>query len=607
MRQAVAVEFGDEQITYEQLDLQSNQLAARLQRFGVGRNTPVGVFLDRSLELPTALLAILKAGGAYVPLDPDYPEQRLAFMIADSQMPVVVAHERNRQRLECMGAVSASVAGSKDAPRVLWLGQEALRDELSVSLAPSADSDDLAYIIYTSGSTGTPKGVAIPHRGVVRLVRNTAYMSFGPQETFLQLASISFDASTLEFWGALLNGSRLVVAPPGPVPLTEIGHLIRRHRVTTLWLTAGLFHLMIDQRSGDLRGLRQLLVGGDVLSVPHVRRALRELPSCRVINGYGPTESTTFACCHTIHPDESLDGGVPLGRPIANTTIHVLDADLRPVPTGETGEICIGGDGLAQGYWRQPDLTAERFIEREDGERIYKTGDLGRWRTDGVVDFGGRADEQIKIRGYRVELGEIEAVLARNTTVRSAVVTASALAGNAADKHLTAYFIPNLHPSPTPTELRAFLGEKLPAYMVPKDFVAVDAFPLTANGKVDRRALQGFVCQRDSVAIAAPRTELEETIAAIWREALGAEHLGIHDNFFDAGGTSLRLVEVHARLVSALRRPLRVTALLQHPTIATLAKHLLGLAASEKRRTGPTRNQLPSQAKNHPPPSPPKV
>lgn len=601
---AVAVESGEEQITYAQLDTRSDRIAVCLQRMGVGRNTPVGVFLERSPELPAVLLAVLKAGGAYVPLDPHYPAERLSFMIADSRMPVIVAHERDRRRLVSAGIASSGLLQNDAAPQVLWLGQEVFCDAPGASLPSSASSEDLAYVIYTSGSTGTPKGVAIPHRGVVRLVKNTDYMSFGPRETFLQLASISFDASTLEFWGALLNGGRLVVAPPGPVALAEIGLLIQRHHVTTLWLTAGLFHLMIDERPGDLRGLRQLLVGGDVLSVPHVRRALRELPDCRLINGYGPTESTTFACCHTILPDEPLDGGVPLGRPIAHTSIHVLDAHLRPVPTGETGEICIGGAGLARGYWLQPELTAQRFIEREDGERIYKTGDLGRWRADGVLEFGGRADEQVKIRGYRVEPGEIEAVLAQHVAVRGAVVTASALANNSADKRLTAFFVPSAQPPPPPAELRAFLGGKLPAYMVPSDFVSVEAFPLTANGKVDRRALQGFACRRDLAAAAAPRTELEETIAAIWREVLGTEHLGIHDNFFDAGGTSLRLVEVHSRLARTLRRPLRVTALLQHPTIAALAKHLRGSSTSDKPRLGPSRNQLPSQAKNHQPPLP---
>ncbi len=309
---------------------------------------------------------------------------------------------------------------------MLCLDAEECADEDDANLAVEGHADDLAYLMYTSGSTGTPKGVAITHRSVVRLVKKTDYASFSAEEIFLQLAPISFDASTFEIWGALLNGAKLVVMPPAPPSLEEIGSAIRDHSVTTLWLTSGLFNAMIDERLPDLRPLRQLLAGGDVLSVPHVRKALRELTGTRLINGYGPTESTTFACCHTIAPDAPLDGSVPIGKPIANTTAYILDAQLQPVPIGVAGELFIGGDGLARGYWRRPELTSERFIadpfSSEPNGRLYQTGDLARWRGDGTIEFLGRADSQVKLRGFRIELGEIENALRQQSDVLDAAV-----------------------------------------------------------------------------------------------------------------------------------------------------------------------------------------
>ena len=316
-------------------------------------------------------------------------------------------------------------------------------DEADTNPENNVQPKDLAYIMYTSGSTGTPKGVAIPHRAVVRLVKETDYASFSPNETFLQLAPISFDASTFEIWGPLLNGGKLVVMSPALPTLEEIGRAIRDHGVTTLWLTAGLFNAMVDERLDDLRPLRQLLAGGDVLSVSHVRKALNALKNTRLINGYGPTESTTFACCHTIDANAPLESAIPIGKPIANTTAYILDSNLQPVPIGASGELCIGGDGLARGYWRREELTAEKFVadpfSREPGARLYKTGDLARWRSDGVIEFLGRVDNQIKLRGFRIEPGEIEFALKQQPGVRDSVVIAREdLPG---EKHLVAYVV----------------------------------------------------------------------------------------------------------------------------------------------------------------------
>ncbi len=370
---AIALVAGDNQLSYDTLNRRANQLAHRLRQLGSRRDTPVGVCMERSPELIVALLAILKAGGAYVPLDPATPAQRLALLLADTETPLVLTQTHLRDRLPATA-------------KVLCLDAEAFEKDSDENLAPETKPDDLAYIIYTSGSTGTPKGVAVTHRNVVRLVRDTDYAAFSPDETFLQLAPVAFDASTFEIWGALLNGARLVLMPPTTPALEDIGTAIRTHGVTTLWLTSALFNAMVDERLSDLRPLRQLLAGGDTLSVAHVRKALAGLPDTRLINGYGPTESTTFACCHTITPENTHARSIPIGQPIANTTAYILDREMQPVPIGVPGELFLGGDGIARGYWRAPALTAEKFVAdpfaAAKDARLYRTGDRARWLAD---------------------------------------------------------------------------------------------------------------------------------------------------------------------------------------------------------------------------------
>jgi amino acid adenylation domain-containing protein len=528
---------------------------------GVNREIAVAMCVERSLEMVVALLAILKAGGAYVPLDPASPSERLALMLADADAPLLLTQRSISQKLPATNA------------RIIWLDELRLSEDSAKIESNRAGAENLAYVMFTSGSTGVPKGVAVPHRAVVRLVKQTNYVCLTPDETLLQLAPLSFDASTFEIWGALLNGGRLIIAPPGQLSLEEIGRLIRDYRVSTLWLTAGLFNVMVDERIQDLQPLRQLLAGGDALSVSHVRKALRELKNTRLINGYGPTESTTFACCHAIRADESLEISVPIGSPISNTTAQILDENWRAVPIGETGELHLGGDGLARGYLRKPELTAEKFVTI-GGERFYKTGDLARWREDGVIEFLGRRDDQVKIRGFRIEPGEIESVLKQHEFIRDAMVIART---SGKDKELVAYFIvvePTSQSSISPDELRIWLRGKLPDYMVPTHFVRAKSFPLTANGKVDRRALPAHDAAPTPTHYAAPQTELERTIFAVWREVTGVERIGVHDNFFDIGGNSIRLVEAHSKLIRILRRVFSVTTLFQYPTISALAKFL---------------------------------
>lgn len=399
----------------------------------------------------------------------------------------------------------------------------------------------------------------------MRLVRGQDYVSLGPEETFLQFAPVSFDASTLEIWGPLLNGGRVAIAPSGALSLEQIADSICALDVTSMWLTSGLFNLMADEQPGAFAPLRQLLAGGDILSMPHIRKTLASHPRLRLINGYGPTESTTFACCHTITAADLDLPSIPIGKPIANTTVRILDGDLAPVPVGTPGELFIGGDGLAIGYWNQPVLTAEKF-PLIGGERFYRTGDRVRWLETGVIQFLGRQDHQVKVRGYRIELGEIEATLSEQPGVLRCAVIAS---GEGADKQLAAYHTGTAEPA----TLREALRARLPDYMVPAHFTRLDSLPLTENGKLDRARLPAPAAPAAPEG-EQPRSDLEKTLAALWSESLSAPNPGLNTNFFDVGGTSLKLVEVHSRLVRILRRPIPVTALFQYPTIASLAAHL---------------------------------
>ncbi len=566
---AIAVVFENRQLTYREVNRQANQLARYLQRLGVGAETLVGVCADRSADLVVALLAVLKAGGTYVPLDPEYPQERLAFVLEDTRAKVVISQER------LIAVLAASFA------RVVCLDRD--RDDIAQESGdnPScgATAESLAYVIYTSGSTGQPKGVEVPHRGVLRLLCGVEYARLNAAETILHLAPLSFDASIFEIWGALLHGSKCVVFPgtiPGPDEIREILH---RHKISTLWLTASLFNTVIDEAPETLSGVSQLLIGGEALSVAHVRRALAALPATQIVNGYGPTESTTFTCCYPIPPrlDESVCT-IPIGRPIANTEVYLLDLHGSPVPPGIPGELYIGGDGLARGYLNRPELTAQKFVPHpftsRAGARLYKTGDLARYLPDGNIEFLGRLDDQVKIRGFRIEPGEIEAVLTRHPAVREAVVVARE--DNPGDKRLAAYVIAGQRPGPSVSDLCAYLKAKLPEYMVPSAFVFLDELPLTANGKLNRRALPAPNGSRPEFErnFVAPRTPMEEIIAAIWREVLKLREIGVHDNFFESGGHSLLATQAVSRLRRALQIELPLRVLFEKPTVSALAEHV---------------------------------
>ena len=577
---SVALTTAGRDVSYAELNETANRVAWRLIGLGVRRGSLVGLCMERSCDMIAGMLGILKAGGAYVPLDPDYPADRLAFMLRDSRVPVTLVHAPTADRLLPLtgkeGLLSLD-AGNADPRR----GQ-ATNPEVGVT------ADDPAYVMYTSGSTGSPKGVTIGHRAVVRLVKGTNYCTFGRDEVFLQLAPVSFDASTFEIWGPLLNGARLALMPPRPPALHEIGGAIKGYGVTTLWLTAGLFHLMVDQRPGDLSTLRQLLAGGDVLSPSHVQRALDAMHDGVVVNGYGPTESTTFACCFRMVKGYRAGATVPIGRPVSNTTVYLLDENLRPVPEGEPGELCVGGDGLAAGYLNAPELTRDKFVpDPFDGDpdaRLYRTGDRARRRPDGDLEFLGRIDDQVKILGHRVEPGEVEAVLRSHPEVRQALVAASA--DDRGETRLVGYVIGNDPDAPSAAVLKEHLGIRLPPYMIPSIFVHVEAFPLSPNGKVDRSAIPAPERRPSKVGGASGSPDdLERAICEAWERALKCR-VGLDDNFFDLGGNSLRLIEVHSDLQDRVRRDVSVIDLFEYTTVRALAHRLRGGASSGAAFTG---------------------
>ncbi|RYZ33087.1 MAG: amino acid adenylation domain-containing protein, partial [Myxococcaceae bacterium] len=434
-----------------------------------------------------------------------------------------------------------------------------------------------AYVMFTSGSTGRPKGVSVPQRGIVRLVRGNDFIHFGPEEVFLQLAPVAFDASTLEVWGALLNGAKLVLAPAKALSLEETGALLATEGITTLWLTAALFEQMALDQGAALAGVRQVLAGGDVLPVERVREHLARMPSGSVlVNGYGPTENTTFSATYALGAGDSVGRSVPIGRPLAQSTAWVLDASLQPVPVGVPGALYVGGDGLAWGYLNRPDLTAERFIPHpfatQPGARLYSTGDRVRWQVDGTLEFLGRTDFQVKLRGFRIEPGEVEAVLRQAPRVQEAVVLARKDASG--DKRLVAYVVPAGEGGDS-SALKAFVQKQLPEYMVPTAWVELSSLPLSANGKVDRKALPAPEAPRVSDAtVVAPRNAMEKALAAIWAEVLHLESVGIHDDFFELGGHSLLATQVVSRIRSTLGVELPLGDLFSAPTVATLAEKL---------------------------------
>jgi amino acid adenylation domain-containing protein len=567
--EAVALIYEDRAITYRELNRRANQLAHHLRALGVVSESVVGICMDRSPELIVSMLAILKAGGAYLPLDPSYPVDRLAFMLQDTGATVLIAQ---KHYLDLFAAQSLHLIG-------LDAGWHAIEHEPEENLPGETGGDSLAYLMYTSGSTGRPKGVEIRHRSINRLVFGVDYARLDDTCTLMHMAAISFDASTLEVWGALLHGARCVLYPERIPTPKNMKALIRKYHVTTLWLTASLFNAIIDEDPYTLSGAQQVMTGGEALSVAHISRASRALPSTEFINGYGPTETTTFACCYSIPRavDETWRS-IPIGRPIGNTSIYILDRHMQPAPIGVPGELHIGGAGLARGYLNRPELTSARFVANpfsDDPEaRLYKTGDLVRYLPDGNIEFIGRIDQQVKIRGFRIEPGEIETALGQHPSVLETLVVARE--NTHKEKYLLAYVVPRHEHTPTENELRRFLKRSLPEYMIPSRFIQLKSFPLTPNGKIDWQALPAPDVDSDMTidSYIAPTSVTEYQLIAIWEELLKRQHIGIRDNFFYLGGHSLLAALLVDRIEQSFGKKIPLATLFAGPTIEQLANAL---------------------------------
>ncbi len=566
---AIAVRYGSRSFTYAALNQGSNQLARYLQRCGIGTEMTVGICLEPSVEAIAAMLAVLKAGGAYVPLDPSYPPERLRLMVADAEISIVLTQADWADLVQT------------DKTRVICLEQEwsAIAHESDENLSNVCTADQLAYVIYTSGSTGIPKGVMVTHRGVIRLVCATNYIEIEPSDRVAQVANLAFDAATFEVWGALLNGAQLI-GIDRDTTLSPSDFIVELQQISILFLTTALFNQTIRHSSTAFRSLKYLLFGGEMANVDCVRSLIQHGKPQHLIHVYGPTENTTFSTWYEMQHSE-VATVIPIGRAIANTQVYLFDANLHPVPAGVSGEIYLGGDGLARGYLNRSELTAEKFIQ-VGNLVLYQTGDRAIYRTDGNLEFLGRIDDQIKLRGFRVELGEIEAVLIQHPMVQSAVVTVREVE---TDRQLIAYIVPQTSERPTERELRSFLKPKLPAYMLPAAFVVLDTLPLTVNGKVNQKALPlpSLSLERESRPLA-PTTSLEASLIELWRQLLGREQVGIQDNFFELGGHSLLATQLVSRIRDRFGVALSLRCVFETPTIAQLAQTIEALKQSDSRR-----------------------
>jgi amino acid adenylation domain-containing protein len=573
---AVALVYHGRQFTYGEVEGAASRLAGLLLDNGLRLEAPVGVLLDRSPAAIVAILGALKAGGAYLPLGDDPPVERIAQLLRDSRAPMLIAERSRedvcRQALErCPDLQAVLLFDAKD-------DLHALRSLDSVDCerraGPSVDRSEagaLAYVMYTSGTTGEPKGVMIQHHSILRLVLNTNWIQLGPHTRILQTGPLTFDASTFEVWGALLNGGVLCIADRDELlDPRELERVIRDCRITTIWLTTGLFNALAANHIQIFAALDTVVCGGEKVSAHHLASVCRIYPGLTLLNGYGPTENTTFTTCYHVR-DECRDD-VPIGTPIANTTVYVLDDAREPVDVGERGELYAGGDGLARGYLNDPVLTAQKFIDHPLAGRLYRTGDLARWRPDGNVEFLGRADDQVKIRGYRIEPAEIEAHLLRHPHVKEAIVKAQpAIEGGA---YLVAYY--TARDPIEGGELRRHLQKSLPPYMVPGAFEQLDAFPLTANGKIDRSALAAPIGLRGSGEDrGAADNETETALVAIWQEVLDRQSIGVHDDFFELGGHSLNAVRLAYLVQQRLGFAMPFTTIFKASTIRQLAGAIL--------------------------------
>ena len=562
-------------LDYDALNRRANRLAHRLRGLGVGPDVLVGLCMNRQPEMVVAMLGVLKAGGAYLPIDVDYPAERIAFMLEDGAVPVVLTEQAMLGRLLDTGTRAKVIALDSPAWR-----------ERSASLPtdapqPLAGPENLAYVIYTSGSTGRPKGVMVPHRAVARLVCNTDYVRINPSDCIAQASSSSFDAATFEIWGSLLNGARLAIVPTDTLlSAPALKRQIAEDGIDTMFVTTALFNEHAANAPDAFGGLRSLLFGGEAVNAAAVTRVLRSGRPERLVHVYGPTETTTFASWHEatpLQPGEEGPETIPIGRPIANTTCHVLDASMQPVPTGATGDLWIGGPGLARGYLNRPELDTERFVADpfSPGSRLYRSGDRARRLADGAIVFAGRSDDQVKLRGFRIELGEVGAAISALPGIaQQTVIVREDMPG---DRRLAAYIVWQAGAEHMDAAgLRAALAARLPSFMIPTAFIALGALPLTPNGKLDRAALPAPSAEARGKALdtSDDGDDLERELRAIWESVLGQSGISLDADFFDLGGHSILAVRVLAEIDRRMGRQLRTAAFFEAPTIRSFARLL---------------------------------
>jgi len=568
---AIAIVHESENLTYRQLNERANCIGAELRERGVGPDVPVVIYLERSVDTLLLMLAVLKAGGAYVPIEPGQPPQRIALMLEEVAAPLVLT---KKNLIDDLPVNNLAIWCIDD-----WDGDAQLgRHNLVTGVSP----ENLAYLIFTSGSTGRPKAVAVEHRQLLNYARGISERLELPDKANYALAStFTTDLGHTAIFPPLLSGGALhVLSTERLANASAVAEYFDRHRIDCLKIVPShLAALLGTLPAKSILPRRRLILGGDICRRELVEKVQSLTPDCVVFNHYGPTETTVGALAYRIEPrqQENCEGSVPLGRPLPGTRTYVLDSSLNPVPIATPGNIYIGGEGVARGYFKQPSLTAESFVpdpfSNSAGARLYKTGDIGRYLPDGNIQFLGRHDHQIKIRGYRVELGEIEVALCRHPAVSRAVVIVD---GDSQDNRIVAYLVTSSVPPPSQAELRRHLREQLPEYAVPAEYVLLEQLPLTPAGKVDRRALPSPVNVAGNVneTYIAPRNEMEQTIAAVWRDFLRLERMGIHDNFFDVGGHSLVLLRVRSKLCEVLEREISIVTMFEHPTISSLAEYL---------------------------------
>jgi len=565
---AIALIYQNQHLTYRELNCRANQLAHYLRSLGVEADRLVGLCVERSLEMLVGMLGILKAGGAYVPLDPEYPQERLSFMLEDTQVTVLLTQEKFLETL------SATSLLEQNQGRIVCLDTnwQTIEQANHDNLHSTVSGENLAYVIYTSGSTGKPKGVVVPQRAVNRLVLNTNYIQLTANDCIAQAANIAFDAATFEIWGALLNGAKLMLINQSALlSPEEFSANLSSQGVSVLFLTTALFNQLSSFVPQAFSSLKYLLFGGEAVDPRWVQEVLDKGAPQKLLHVYGPTENTTFSSWYLVENLPAAATTIPIGRPIANTQIYILDEYLQPVPMGVPGELHIGGAGLARGYLNRPELTQEKFIPSafNNSQLLYKTGDLVRYLPDGNIEFLGRIDHQVKIRGFRIELGEIEAVLSQHKDVQVACVIVRE--DTPGEKRVVAYVVPQPEVTLTPGTLRQFLTHKLPGYMIPSALMILESLPLTPNGKVDRRALKAPSNSSDWETFVEARNQLELQLVQLWSKVLKLDKIGVQDNFFELGGHSLLASYLMTQIKQQFGKDIPLIRLFQNPTIEQLA------------------------------------